>query len=139
MAKQFTKEEQAVLKCNPYTLNVSDHWIKYTVEFKHFLLSELAKPGVTYKAAFKKAGYDPDVLGWERIAGAVRSIRQEAASPQGLHETGPSQSERLKEDLTKKRTETAIRELQEEVVYRQQQVDFLKKTLRLTYKDTEKP
>lgn len=139
MAKPFTKEEQEVLKSNPYTLSVSDRQIKYTVEFKRFLLSELAKPGVTYHAAFIKAGYDPTILGQDRIASTVKCTRKQAASPQGLHDTGPSRSKLLKQDLARKRTETAIRDLQEEVIRLQQQVDFLKKTLHILNEDTKNP
>ena len=139
MSKRFTKEEQEVLKSNPYTLSVSGHQIRYTVEFKRFLLSELTKPGVSYRAAFVNAGYDPAMLGKDRITSAVKYARKQAASPQGLHDTGPSRSKLLKQDLARKRTETAIRDLQEEVIRLQQQVDFLKKTLHILNEDTKNP
>ena len=76
MAKLFTKVEQEMLKANPYTLYVSERYIKYTVEFKRFLLNEISKPGITQKQAFRNAGYDPDILGHERIVSTVKKIRQ---------------------------------------------------------------
>lgn len=139
MEKRFTKEEQELLRSNPYTLTVSEHQIKFTVEFKRYLLSETAKPGVSYNAAFIKAGYDPAMLGSVRISSVVKNARKQAASPRGLHETAPSRSKLLKEDLARKRTQTAIRELQEEMIRLQQQVDFLKKTLQLISEEDEKP
>ena len=127
----FTIEQQEILRANPYTLSVNDRQIRYTVEFKRYLLNETAKPGVTDKQAFIKAGYDPEILGQYRIRSTVKSVREEAASPRGLHETGPSKDKLAKEDLSKKNTEKAIKELQDEVVKLQQQVEFLKKILQM--------
>ena len=134
MQKLFTPEQQDILRANPYTLSVNDRLIKFTVEFKRFILDEIAKPGVTQKKAFEKAGYDIDILGHHRVYGTVKAIRKEAASPKGLHETGPSKDRLAKADLSKKRTETSIQELQKEVVKLQQEVRFLKKILQLPAK-----
>ena len=139
MAKLFTKEEQECLKANPYTRSISDRQIKFTLEFKKYLLSEISKPNVTHKMAFRKAGYDPDMLGKQRIESIVYSLRRQAASPQGLHETGASKARLAEQDLSRKRTETAIKELQRELVKTQQELAFLKKILQLPPKDDETP
>ena len=137
MAYLFTKEQQAVLLSNPYTLSVTDRQIKFTVEFKRYLLNEIAKPGVTHKMAFRKAGYDPDVLGKARTESVIHAARAQAASPKGLHETGPSRSRLAEQDLSRKHTETAIRELQKELLKTQQELAFLKKILYLPPEEDE--
>ena len=139
MAKLFTKVEQEMLKANPYTLYVSERYIKYTVEFKRFLLNEISKPGITQKQAFRNAGYDPDILGHERIVSTVKKIRQEAASPKGLHDTGPSRDRLAREDLSRKRYDTAIRELQNELVKTRQELKYKKKILQLPPEDAGTP
>jgi hypothetical protein len=139
MKHPFTEEQIAELAANPYTLFVDRNMIRFTVEFKSYLLKEVEKPGVTLKKAFINAGYDPEVLGLGRMGRIIQNIRKEAKSPKGLHETGKSKSQLVKEDLTKKQMKTAIKELQEEVVRLQQQVEFLKKIHQLPSKEDKTP
>ena len=139
MSNLFTNEQQEMLRANPYTLSVDDRQIKFTVPFKRFILNEYAKPGVTLKQAFRNAGYDPDMLGPSRIRYAIRRIRKEAASPEGLRETVRTTSKLAEEDLAKKRAATAIRELQQELLKTQQELAFLKKILQLPPEDDGTP
>lgn len=139
MANLFTNEQQEILRANPYTLSVNDRHIKFTIPFKRFLMNEYSKPGVTLKQAFRNAGYDPDMLGQSRITGIIRHIRKEAASPEGFRETDRSKKRLAEEDLAKKRTSTAIKELQRELLKTQQELAFLKKILQLPPKDEEIP
>ena len=139
MSKPFTEEEQAILRANPYTLCVSSDKIKYTVEFKRYILNEVKKPKVTSKKAFRSAGYDPEILGESRIRSSVKAFRKEAESPRGLHETGPSKDTFAKKSMEKQHTKTAIKDLQDEVIRLQQEIEFLKKILRLPYEDDTTP
>lgn len=121
----FTQEQKEALQRNPFTLSVNDYQIRFTVEFKKFLLSERKKNGTPWKEIFRKAGYDPDMFSQTRFDSIVRRIRKEAESSKGLHETASSKT-LLKKD-ERKQTQKAIKELQEEVLRLQQQVEFLKK------------
>lgn len=129
MSKLFSKDEVAILLANPYTLNADERKICFTVAFKKFFLTESAKPGVRIRDVFRKAGYDPEFFGRDRIYSIAKTIRKEATSPRGLHETGKSRKKLEEEDLSRKRTQTAIKDLQEELIRLQQEVDFLKKIL----------
>lgn len=131
MAKRkFTVEEQTELRANPYTLSVDEDIIKFTLAFKQ-LVMETVKPGLSFSEVLKQAGYDPTVIGKKRAEGILKRIRKEAASPAGLHETGRSKESILKEDLSKKRTETSIKCLQKRVAYLEQEIEFLKKISQL--------
>ena len=125
MANLFTKEEQEILRANPYTLSVNDRQIKFTVEFKRYLLNEIAKPGVTHKMAFRKLGYDPEMLGAHRVDTIVRSARKQAASPEG--------------PLSPEVIDTRLRDLQKELLKTQQELAFLKKILQLPPEDNGTP
>lgn len=130
--KPFTQEQQELLMSNPYTAKVSPHRILFTLAFKEFAMKEVSIPGNTYKKIFEKAGYDVELLGRERMKSSMRAIKIEASSPCGLQEpkegTREQTLERLqKQDLTKKHTKTAIRELQDRVNHLEQQIEFLKK------------
>ena len=83
----FTPKQIEELKNNPFTLFVNESQIRFTVEFKKFLLAEREKNHTPWKDIFCKAGYSSETLGIDRMYAAVKNIRKEAASPQGLHET----------------------------------------------------
>lgn len=121
----FTKEQKESLKSNPFTLSVNDYQIRFTVEFKKFLLSERETNATPWKEIFRKAGYDPDIFGKTRLDSIVKRIRKEVESPKGLHETTSKKS--IDKDSERKHTKKAIQELQQEVIRLQQQVEFLKK------------
>ncbi len=124
--KLFTETEQEILRSNPFTLEVTERYIRFTVEFKKFLLDEREKNGTTFKNIFRKAGYDPEILGESRIVKISEQVRKEAKSPKGLHET-VSKKHYTKEN-ERVQTQKAIRQLQDEVLRLQQQIEFLKKT-----------
>ena len=122
----FTVEQQEILRKNPFTLEVTERYIRFTVEFKKFLLEEREKNGTTYKNIFRKAGYDPEMLGHYRIIGISKKIQEEKKSPRGLHETA-AKTHYTKEN-ERVQTQKAIKQLQDEVLRLQQQIEFLKKT-----------
>ena len=126
----FTPDQKAALAANPYTLSVNDYQIRFTVPFKEFLLREREAHGTPWKEIFRKAGYDPDVLGEGRIDRIIGRIRKEEASERGLHETS-ARNKFEDKDLEKQRLRTAVRDLQEEVILLNQKVEFLKKTLQI--------
>lgn len=129
--KRFTQEEIDVIKQNPYVVSVCSTKIIYSLAFKKYVL-EQSQNGLSSIEIFQKAGFDPEMLGKPRMYAALKHFKREAASPEGLREPrGKSREERLaefaKEDLAKKHTKTAIRELQDKIVHLEQQIEFLKK------------
>jgi len=139
MANLFTKEQQETLRANPYTLSVSERQIKFTAMFKKLLLIEIAKPGVTQKQAFRNLGYDPEILGTSRVVSTVKNIRVQAASPKGIQDPEFSSKRLAQEDLSKKRAEAAIKDLQRELLRTQQELAFVKKILQLPLEDDGTP
>lgn len=129
----FTEQQIEILKQNPFTASVSESQIRFTVEFKRFLLNEREKNGTQWKHIFQKAGYDPEILGKTRILRIVDRVRAEAASPKGLHDTVAKNH--FSKENERVQTQKAIRQLQEEVLRLQQQVEFLKKTQMLSVLD----
>lgn len=129
MSKQiipFTPEQKIALEANPFTLHVTDYKIWFTIEFKQYMIEERTKNHTKWKDVFRKAGYDPDVLGKARIDYITKSVLKEAASPEGLRETISRKPVRKSTDHQQLRV--AIRDLQSEVTRLNQQIEFLKKT-----------
>ena len=127
----FTAEQLKALAANPYTRSVNEYQIRFTVSFKKYLLAEREAHGTPWKEIFRKAGYDPDVLGDKRIEHIVSRVREEARSEKGLHETGAMKKFSAR-DLEKQQLKTAVRELQKEVIHLNQMIEFLKKTEQLS-------
>ena len=122
----FTPEQKAAIASNPFTLSVSDYQIRFTIDFKKFLLEERARNNTKWKEIIRKAGYDPEVFGKARIDHLAKTIKTEAASPQGLHETASRKN--LAKASEHQQLRTTVRDLQQEVTRLQQQIEFLKKT-----------
>lgn len=135
----FTQNQMDLLMSNPFTAKVSPHRILFTLEFKRFAMDEINKPGMTANKVFKKAGYDVDIIGRERVKSSMAAIKREAASPYGLQEPKEGTREqmlqrRLREDITQKHTKTALKDLNERVIHLEQQIEFLKKISHLDKK-----
>ncbi len=68
-------EEIRILRENPFVLDVSDHHVVYSNEFKH-LFMEQYKKGKTPTQIFREAGFDPKILGTKRIERASARWRE---------------------------------------------------------------
>lgn len=129
--KKFTPEELKHLRANPYTLRVTPDSISYTLAFKEAFWA-LSLQGYTGTAAFRKLGYNTEVLGFERVHNTTKRIRREAKSLKGLHE-GARGGVRLQRETTPadSPSDEAARRMQREILCLQQQMTFLKKVMKL--------
>lgn len=134
MAKrQFTEEELALLRRNPYTAFVDENSISFTVPFKIEYM-RLHNEGVPPREILPRLGYPIEIIGRPRLIGISQSIRGEAASKLGFRETKHKKmshlldvSPEVEAALTDRQM---INRLQCEVAYLHQEIDFLKKSLR---------
>lgn len=139
--KKFTPEELKHLQANPYTLRVTADSISYTLAFKEAFWA-LSLQGYTGTAAFRKLGYNTEVLGFERIHNTTKRIRREARSPEGFHEGArggvriPGGGNNQTEGASAPSDEAA-RRMKREILCLQQQMAFLKKVMRLHGKPGE--
>lgn len=83
--KSFTEEEILELKSNKYTHTVSASTISFTAEFKEKFWA-MYKTGYKPKQILGQLGYNPDILGHNRIGGIRAHIREQALSAEGFHE-----------------------------------------------------
>lgn len=131
--KLFTLEEVEILKENPYTWKVSTDRITYTQEFQKDFW-ELSLQGLSGTDAFKALGYDPRMLGKERIHNTTKRIRKQGNSPEGIRPKPRKWMRTTRKqfkvaDLEKMSHKEVAKRMQQEIVYLQQQVEFLKKVM----------
>ena len=130
--KRFTAAEVEALRANPYTEKVSEDQISFTLAFKEAFW-QLSVEGYTGNMAFRKLGYDPDVLGFERVHNITKRIRHAAHTPEGIRGSKKSRMRISRENWSNAEMEKMSRReseqrLQNEIIYLQQQKAFLKKT-----------
>ena len=123
--KVFTNQEVEMLRGNQYTYAVTPHILSFTKEFKELFWAEY-QAGAIPRQILEKYGYPADVLGKERIWGIAHVIKKQYYSPEGLHE-GPWPKAAQTTAAGGKTTEEQVRQLQGEVQYLRQEIEFLKK------------
>ena len=131
---KFTPAEMEELRANPYTEKVTERQISFTLAFKEAFW-RLSVEGCTGNMTLRKLGYDPKILGFERVHNITKRIRHAARTPEGIRGTKKSRMRISREqfsqaELEKMSRRESERRLQNEIVYLQQQMAFLKKLMR---------
>ena len=131
--KKFSAAEQELLRANPYTEKVTENQISFTLAFKEAFW-RLSVEGCTGNMALRKLGYDPELLGFERVHNITKRIRRAGKSPEGIQPAPKSRMRISREqfgaaELEKMSRRESERRMQQEIVYLQQMA-FLKKLMR---------
>lgn len=130
--KKYTKKQIKELKANPYTLQIDEQRIFFTIEFKKNFWAKY-QAGMGPRQIFKELNYNLDYFGQKQIDSIVQRIKKEAIS--GEFTEGYSRINRMKINEPKGEITTQnIKQMQHELLYLKQEVDFLKKVLK-TEKD----
>jgi transposase-like protein len=109
---------------NPCVKNVTSRYVEFTPEFKQKIYDELIG-GARIRDILLRHGIDPNVLGEARIRGLQQKIEKQAGRPDGfqnLRRSGQQPATSRAKTLEKQ-----VRELQHQLAYTQQEVEFLKK------------
>ena len=131
--RPFTDMELAKIKANPFTAKVSPCGnVSFTVEFKEFAYQQLLL-GTQNRKIFEMAGYEK-IFSSNNMSRYISRIREEAQSEEGFKDVTQSKAFKDKQ-FEKMKYEKAIKELQDHIVYLEQEVDFLKKITALNNKD----
>jgi hypothetical protein len=130
--KKFTEKELAELLSNPFVKHATHTHVRFTMEFKEAFWKR-ARAGEKLFSIIKAFGLDPEVLGERRIKGIYAHLNEQVAagmafteerrikSPENavLHSKLPSNKEQV----------VKIRNLEHEVLYLRQELEFVKKII----------
>ena len=118
---KFTSEQQQLLRNNPYTVRVTEDVLNLSKEFKELFYKEYLA-GTVPRDILEKYGYPSSVLGKQRIWGISHTIRKQ------FEKTGEFRDVRTpNSSVTASSPEEKIRQLEHQVNYLTQEVEFLKK------------
>lgn len=123
--REYTKKELKELNENPYTLKATKNKISHTVEFKKVFWTKY-QVGETPRKILTDLGYNPSMFEQKRIDSLVQHIKKQALSGNGFTE-GPNRTKRVKIVSNEAFTPESFAQMQHEVLYLKQEVEFLKK------------
>lgn len=126
--KKYTQKQIKELKSNPYTLKVDEKRIFFTIEFKKVFWAKY-QTGISPRAIFKDLNYNLDCFGQKQIDSIVQRVKKEAMA--GEFTEGYSRNKRMKiKEPTEDISPQNIKQMQNELLYLRQEINFLKKVLK---------
>ena len=123
--KEYTKKEMKELLKNPYTLKVTKNQLSHTAEFKKVFWTKY-QAGESPRKILTDLGYDINMFEQKRIDSLVQRIKKQALSGKGFTE-GYNRTKRMKMVSNEEMTPESFAQMQHEVLYLKQEVEFLKK------------
>lgn len=123
--KKYTKNQISELSKNPYTFQINNKRILFTIEFKKLFWIKY-QAGMSPRAILKELNYNLDCFGQKQIDSITQRIKKEALA--GEFTEGYSRNRRAKiNEPDIELTPQNIKQMQNELMYLRQEVDFLKK------------
>lgn len=130
--KKFTDEEMSHLRASSYVLEVSPSIVHFSAEFKKKFW-EAILAGKTPRNIVINLGIDPDILGESRLNGLKGMIRNEVKAGNGFRDLD-TYNKYLDGYIT---PEGKIKYLEQQLAYKEQEIEFLKKIVSLGREDSE--
>lgn len=131
-SKKFTEEEMSRLRASSYVLNASPSIVHFSAEFKKKFW-EAILTGKTPRNIVINLGIDPDILGESRLNGLKGMIRNEVKAGKGFRDLD-TYNKYLDGYIT---PEGKIKYLEQQLAYKEQEIEFLKKIVSLGRADSE--
>lgn len=125
----FTEEERLSLLNNQYVSGVTNDSVQFTEEFKELAYNEFLKSGKPMREIFREHGIDPEILGSKRIWNFTAKLQGKAKKSQGFGDARKYNKRRPAcTPIEEKALTVRVRDLEHELAYMRQEVEFLKKT-----------
>lgn len=127
MARRIiTKEEIEKLKQSPYIAKATPYQISFTTDFKRMAYQEIME-GKLMREILIESGIDVEIMGDRRIWSLAEQIKK-AAEREGRFEDQREKNSRKLQKMTEEQAMAKrIEQLEHELAYTRQEVEFLKK------------
>jgi hypothetical protein len=124
--KKFTKEEMGRLRASEYVLDVSPSIVHFSAEFKRKFWDGV-QVGKEPREIVMDLGIDPEILGVNRVSGLKTMVRNEVRAGKGFRDL---RTYGTYYDV-QTNPETKIKHLEQQLAYKEQEIEFLKKIVSL--------
>lgn len=118
-------QEIEQLSKNPYVKMVTSNTIQFTEEFKKLAYDEKYR-GIPISEIMRRHGIDPEILGSSRIKGFVCTLNKKAKQGTGFTDLRAGNYRRPAK-TGEETVEQRVHQLENELAYTRQEVEFLKK------------
>lgn len=127
MARRIiTKEEIEKLKQSPYIAKATPYQISFTTDFKRMAYQEIME-GKLMREILIESGIEVEIMGDRRIWSLAEQIKK-AAEREGRFEDQREKNSRKLQKMTEEQAMAKrIEQLEHELAYTRQEVEFLKK------------
>ena len=130
--KKFNEEEMNHLRASSYVIDVSPGIVHFNTEFKKKFWGAVLE-GKKPRNIVIELGIDPDILGANRMSGLKYMIKNEVKAGKGFRDLN-TYSNYVDGYMT---SEARIKYLEQQLAYKDQEIEFLKKTVALGRKVAE--
>ncbi len=121
----LSQREIEQLRKNPYIASVTANTVRFSEEFKKLAYDNKSK-GIPVAETMRRNGIDPDGLGSSRVEGFSYSLNKKAKQKDGFKDRR-SENYRRPPKTGEETVEQRVRQLENELAYTRQEVEFLKK------------
>ena len=121
----LSRHEVELLRNNPHVRSVTTHTLSFTEEFKQLAYDEKRK-GIPVAETLRKHGINPEILGASRVHGFSYQLNKKAKR-EGNFIDRRKDNYRRPPRTGEETVEQRIRQLEHELAYTRQEVEFLKK------------
>lgn len=123
---KYTKKQQKELKKNPYTYKVTENRLFFTKEFKNVFWIKY-NAGMSPRAILKELGYDLSYFSQGQIDNIVQHLRKKSIAGEEFSEGYSKEKRPNIKLLTPDTSPETIQQMQNEITYLKQEIEFLKK------------
>jgi len=124
--RYLTDEQMNHLRESPHVLKVYPKQVCFTAHFKEMLWNAV-QSGKAPREAIADLGIDPDVLGDTRITGMIVAIKNNVLAGKGFRDM-QTKYEKYSQSAN---PEIKIKSLEQQLAYKEQEIEFLKKIVSL--------
>ena len=121
----LSRHEVDQLRKNPYIASVTANTVRFTEAFKELAYKKKCR-GVPVAETMQQCGIEPEVLGASRVEGFSYTLNKKAKQENGFSD-GRSENYRRPPKTGEETVEQRVRQLENELAYTRQEVEFLKK------------
>lgn len=128
--REYTAKQMKQLKANKYTLNVTKNKLYFTSKFKEDFWIRY-QTGDAPRKIIIDLGYDIELFQQKQLDSLVQRIKKQALSGAGFTE-GENRTKRvqIKKLESEYEKEVSLDQMQHELLYLRQEVEFLKKIIK---------
>jgi len=124
--RHLTDEQMNHLRESPHVLKVSPKQVCFAAHFKEMLWNEV-QSGKDPRKAITELGIDPEILGDSRITSMIAAIKSDVLAGKGFRDM-QTKYERYSQSAN---PEIKIKILEQQLAYKEQEIEFLKKIVSL--------